>query len=75
MPVKPTDKNIEASNLELEPTHVIIFVNIYHPSKFVMEIVVRKSKTGSRVALPQLCLILIQIYVNYSLNGMVPYLF
>jgi hypothetical protein len=35
MPVKPNDKNIEASNVELEPTRVVIFVNIYHPSKFV----------------------------------------
>jgi hypothetical protein len=28
MPVKPNDKNIEASNIELEATRVVIFINI-----------------------------------------------
>jgi hypothetical protein len=35
MPVKLNDKNIEASNIDLEPRRVVIFVNIYHPWKFV----------------------------------------
>jgi hypothetical protein len=28
MRVKPNDKDIEASSIELEPTRVVIFVNI-----------------------------------------------